>query len=799
MFFKNFLFASRNLTRFKIYNIINVIGLAISFMIGILTIIYVENEYSYDKCYDKYERIYRIYQVSSIAGGTERYDAGLPMPTGIHLSENISGIESLSRVFLAYTRIWVKENSFREPVVFADPSIFQIFSFSCKFGNKAQALQNKKGVFLSEAFAEKLFDSVNPIGRTISINSKTFPYKELFTVEGVIKKIPGNTTLRFSLILPFENLSTILGLDPDSWNIQASNNLVYVKLAPVHNLKHIELHFSELFRQRFSSKTSNNKQNPHLRLQPLTDIHLNEKIENPSLVSVRNPFQIYLLILIAVLVFVVTLTNFNNLMLGCSIIRAKEIGVRKVFGASKGKIILQIWTENLILCIVALVIGLSGIEILFFFFDAILEHALQETFNAKILIYLIFFVLFVSFTISLYPAIFLSRLAPREALNFTFSGRARSRVRGILLVLQFSLSISFVIVAIVMYKQIDILTTQELGFNTEDVIVIPCYHLLPEEKFRVFQVFLNELPKYPGVLKVSGASFLFNRPIPGSSFRKFNEHIRINFGKVHFKFFDLLEISVKEGNAFSSKFGHNAVMVNNAWMQYSEKVGLSLERFTLENLHGQEVKNPPVLGVVNDFNVKSLHNKIEPMIFGLGLRPNYIYLKIQTDKIQDVARIIKEKWYQISEGQPFLEIIDLSEYVQLQYAAEKRWMDVIGGASIIIIVITLSGSFGVSALLLAQQKKEVAIKKILGASVSSLVLLLFKKYLVLALVANLISYPIAYFVVERWLRDFAYQVHLDIRFFFWSSGSVLLLIVGSVCYNVIQAIRHNPIESLRTD
>jgi putative ABC transport system permease protein len=781
--------AVRNLLRHRGYSAINVVGLAVGMAFCILTFLFVQNEWTYDTFHENAGRIYRVYKVSKGQKGETRRSVESHTPLAPALA-NFPEIRRAVRVMSWGGPVNVEGKVFRESWLFADPAFFEMFSFPLRQGDPRTALQDKSGIVISEDMSRKYFGDENPMGKRISLKSVD-PFQDegtvhSFVVTGVVRPAPSNSTIRFDFLIPYENVN-MLDLDPNSWDRSISSNSTYVQLLDHVQVSELEAKFPLLIQSIQRLK----RDSVQLRLQPLTDIYLNRSIYNSG--PVGNLQYSYILSGISLLVLFIACVNFVNMAVGRSATRAREVGVRKVVGAGRMQLIRQFWGESVLLSFIALFIGIALAELMLPAFNSLTDQNLSMDGYASgpVLFFLVGLTLFVGLTAGSYPALVLSGFHPVEVLNRRLRVGGKNLFGRSLMVLQFALSIFFIVSAAVMFRQVRFLKAQDLGFNVEQIVAIDMWGLSDREKELVLSRFRKELSRHPGIVDISWTTSLFNRG--GGYLTLLNgQYVFVAKIGVDYNYLDMMGLQVIEGQKLSE--GVKGVLVNEALVKaygWNEAIGQPFKGTEMDGL-----RNPKVIGVVKNFHHESLRHEIRPAILYATAHPNYLLTKIRPQNIPATLAILKNRWHQFVPDLPF-DFFFLDEHVDRQYRAEERWGRIIGYSAVLAIFIACLGLFGLAAYTAERRTKEIGIRKVLGASVTNIVTLLSKEFVILVGIANLIAWPVAFYAMRRWLQDFAYRIELGPGVFALGGALALFIALLTVISQAIKAARANPVEALR--
>jgi len=786
--FKNYLkIAIRNLFKQKLYSFIHIFGLSVGIACCVLIFLFVRNELFYDTFHENKDRLYRVNAARVLSDGGTRVSPYVPMPFGPTLQAEYPEVEAAVRFQNRNAVIRSGDNLLRENVIFTDPAFFSAFSFDQVSGVPVPSWLKGNSIVLSQSMSEKYFPELNPVGQVIYLRLNE---QELdFVVSGVLKNAPENSTIQYDFLVNFERLSELSSGARERANLWNSHNSnVFVLLKTAENQEHL-LRKLPAFAEKYY-------ENPReLSLQPITEIHLTPEISSLVFGNVSDPLYSYILAGIAGIVLLIACINFMTIAIGRSTSRIGEVGTRKVMGADRLQLMMQFWGEALLMSFLALIVGITLAELFLPTFNLLIEKNLSlnpfsdgVTFGA-----LLSLILVVGLIAGSYPALLMSNFQPIEIF------RKRVRLGGsamfgrVMVILQFSLSIFLIIMTIIMGRQQEYLMTKNLGFNQEQVLIIPTVRAAEGE--RLLQVFQDELTSESRVLSVSGAAFSFDRGshLVGFNYQEMEKHSYEY--RVDYNYLSLLGLELVQGRDFSKKHATDpdrAAIVNETFIKMLEWQNPIGETFMFRG------RNLSVIGVVNDYHYRSLHNAIEPVVLHLDPAApiRYLLVRIQAQDIPGTIELLKEKWRQVAPAVPF-EYYFLDNDVGRQYRAEQRWDRIVTYSSVFAIIIACLGLFGLSSLSVSQRTKEIGIRKVLGATVPGLVGLVNKEFLTLVVLGNLIAWPSAYFVMSKWLEGFAYRIELGLTSFALAAVTGLIIALITVSYQSIKTALANPVEALR--
>ena len=791
---KNYLtVAVRNIARNKTFSAINILGLAIGMACCILILLYVQDELSYDQHHEHADRIYRVAIEAKVAGVLSHY-AITPLPIGPALVKDYPEVIEAVRFSRADPKTLVGDQHghffYENGVVFTDPNFFEVFNFPLSKGDSETAFSEPHSVVITEAIAQKYFGEQDPVGQILSFNDKAFK------VTGVLKDTAHNSHFQFNLLaspMSRDHQSNWLRHDFYTYLLLQKRDSAQGLEAKLPNF--IETHAGELLKASGFARYF---------LQPLTDIHLHSHLGGEM--SENSDIRyVYLFLVIALFVLVLACINFMNLSTARSATRSKEVGMRKVVGANRAQLIRQFMAESILLALVALLFAIVLIEVSLPAFNAFIQRELVLDYasNWYVVLALLSVALFAGLLSGIYPALFLSAFQPVEVLKSTLRrGLKTSSSRKTLVVFQFVISIILIIGTVVVYHQSDYIRNKKLGFRKEHVIVTPYPGM------RVIERYKSRLSGYANVLSTSTSSNIPGRQFPTSLFRSpidgaSQDGLMMNMIVVDREFISTYGLELVEGRGFAKDMmndGEGELILNEAAMQkfgWTSCVGKEVENIWPQGGKMEVQYRGEVVGIVIDFHYQSLHHKIEPLLITTLERwSEYFAIRIRSDDVAGTLSFLKTQWKEIAPNKPFDYFFLDDDYDKL-YRAEKQIGTLFGLFSILAIFVASLGLFGLASFTAQLRIKEIGIRKVLGASVSNLVLMLSKEFALLVGIANLIAWPIAYYAMHRWLQDFAYRIDLEIWAFVLSGFLALFIALTTVSYQAYKVARTNPVDALR--
>lgn len=793
--------AFRNIVRQKFFAIINVTGLAIGISCCLLILAYVSEEFSYDNFHPEKDQIYRIALDRKFPDNAFVY-ARTPMPMGQAMVNDLPTVTSSTRIYANFNELTfnIEDRYFDETDVFAvDSTFFDFFQVEFIDGDKSTALDMPNSLVITEAMATKYFGSSDPIGQQLTIQN----VGEMM-VRGVVKPMPVNSHFHFDFLF---SLSSMPGLYRNTfWGSYIAHT--YIKLDPGVDPAVIEASMREITKTYMEPQVQSilgidwNQYeaagNDHSYfLQPLESIHLNSNFQweiEPN----GNKTVVYLFLAISIFILLIACINFINLTTARAANRAREVGMRKVLGALKNQLIGQFLIESIIMCLVAttLATGVASLILPFFNDLAGKSFQIQELLTTEVIIGLTLFSLVLGLMAGLYPAFVLSSFKPITVLKGrASSGAKNSWLRNTLVILQFGISIILVIGTLIIYQQIEYMNSKPLGFDKDQLVIIERANLMGNE----LETFKNILLDNPNISEVSGANTFPGRQINGGTFMDVqgdaSDRYLIPNLRGDYDLIQTMGLEVINGRAFDASIvtDSTAIIINEAAARtfgWADPIGKQL----------QPINGPiyNVIGVVKDFHFESLHQDIGPVaLFAADLQrgAGIMVVKMSNSNVAATLKSIESTWDDFVQQRP-LEFTFVDQEFGALYENEMRSGRLFSSFALLAIVIACLGAFGLAAFLASQRKKEIGIRKVLGASVGSIVRLLSNEFVKLILLANLLAWPIAYYLMQEWLSSFAYAVGVNLWFFALATIVSILIALLTVSFHSIRAALNNPSDTL---
>jgi len=799
--FKNYLtIAWRNLIKDKTFTLINVVGLSVAFGVTILLSMVTFFELSYDNFYKNSDRIYEVYLEQQTVKGPQ-VGTSLPTPFAPALKVEVSGIEKITRVLQDDALVINGKKEFSLDAVWVDPDFFSMFTFPAKEGNVNNALQNLLSVVITKKTANKIFGETNVVGKTLNIlkDGKEKP----FTVSAVIENIPANSSMNFEIAIRFENNSdyakTLNVWDSQYHQVyaQLQNNFSEAQFNK-NTQAFVKLHYQGAIENLKRDGAVANKKGEFidLRLLPLRDVHFTSFKKGFADVNRSIPF---LILGIAMLILFIACVNFINMSIAKSAQRLKEIGMRKTLGANKKQLFFQFWLESLLVFLVSIAIGVLLSTLFLEDFKTIFRTG--ATFNIftypLISIGFISVMLFITFLVGGYPALLLTRLDTVQSLRGKLTS-GKNSVRNVLIVVQFGIAILLITASLVIRSQVDFMRNKNLGYNKEQVISIPLSG--KKNNYDVLQLLKQELRGNPDILSISGSGNNLGRGKDGRQsfgmmgFQYKGRNVSTYSLVVDYKYIQTLGLQIVQGRNFNSAADSLGVVINESMAkELGEKKPLTAQLKIGKGVYY------PVFGVVKDYNFQDLDRAIKPLTFFIGKDDlSYAYVKVAPSNMAKSFEEVEKAWKKIEPNAEFLGSF-LDENIDRTFRREKSMLALITSGSVIAIVLSCIGLFAMAMLVVSQRKKEIGIRKVIGASVFSVSYLLTKEFLKLVLVAFLIASPIVWWLMKEWLQNYAYRINLSAWFFVVSGLLSVLIALITISTRTIKAAISNPVKSLQSD
>lgn len=800
----------RSILKRKLYAVINAVGLSVAIAFCVLIYLYVRDEKGFDQFHKNKDLIYRMHATNFNREKFEKSEkppyssfAYLPAALGERMLDELPEVEHMTRYQnWGEGTMTYKDKVLSQKYSYTDSGFFRMFSFKILAGSTEHIFENRSDAVLTPETVKKFFGDDDPIGKVFTLGEDT---TYTMRVAAVIEAPPSNSSITFQMLVPMEN-QRWFARNHDNWGNYSYPT--FVQLRPGTDLETFKMHIDTLTRKyagqsfkewREWSQIPDEYKVGEFNFMPLSDIHLNTDV---SWEKNSDPKYSYILGGIALLIVLIACINYISLALTTSASRRIEVGVRKVAGAPKEQIVYQFSCESVLLAFMAMVLAI-GLVLLFLpsFNDFTGKHiTLDFPVVWRGLVMIIATSVILGIIAGSYPAFFLSRFLPAHVLKGGFTSRLQAGFTRPLVVVQFFLSACMIICSLVMYRQMRFLTTKELGFDKDHIIVVGTQEGWTERSDMVVEEFRNRLQDESGIVGVAGTSASFNKGWSRNGFKIKGENKSAFVYQVDPYYLPLLGIELKEGRNFDATrpSDSSALILNEAMVK-----DLGFESPIGEHVNWTEDSlslGPEVIGVVNDYNFLSLEQKIEPMFLTLSGKSGHLMtmlIKTAGGDLDDRVETVKSAWMELFPDKPF-NYTFVDDDVAAQYDVYQRWMKIMGLSTGLAILIACLGLFGLAGINAVNRTKEIGIRKVMGAGLRSIFVLLNRQYALLALIAFALAIPASWYgMTHWWLTDFQYHISVGWEIFAASVAGGLLLALLTVSYHGIKAALLNPAETLK--
>ena len=790
--------AFRNLWRHKTFSLINILGLAVGMTACYFIFLYVSFEKSYDRFHSKADRIYRI--VGDLKTPSETLQVGITIaPLAVYLKKDFPEVEEAVR--LQSDGFLVKKDNIKfqeERSVLADSGFFKVFDFPLLQGNRNTALQLPMSVILSETTAKKYFGTVNPMGKQLQLTGKAINA----TVTGVMKDIPGNSQIQADMLVSMSSYKDIYDqpTSDDEWTNHFF--ITYLLLKPNTDVNaftkklpgFMEVHHGKLARKYQMFET--------FHLEPLKDVYLTTTYTGPVKMFITgNKNNVYIFSVIAIFILLIACINFINITTARSAERAKEVGIRKVVGAMRSQLAGQFIGESIVICLCSFLLSvLFGSLAMPMFNELAGKEISGNIFNNPVqIIGLLILSLSVGIISGFYPSLMLSSFKPVTVLKGRFATSSKGLLlRKGLVVFQFVISITLIIGTMIIYLQLNFLRNQQLGFSKEQEIIIYTNYDKNKDAFK------ESLSSIRGVISTT-----YSSSVPGTDHNSAYSEVEnkkgelqqsnLNLYFVDFDYIQQYNLAMVAGRTFSKEYptdSTEAMIINESTVKM---LGYDSPKDAVGRRFSQWGRKGRIIGVLKDFHYKSLQQKIEPLV--MRIEPGgfgYISIKVEAKNLASTIKDIEKKWNTIIPNRPF-DYYFLDEFFNSQYRAEDNFGRLFFYFATLAIFISCLGLLGLSSYSTIQRRKEIGVRKIMGAGIADIVNLLSVDFLKLVCIAFIIGAPLAWLGMNKWLDDFAYRTHPSIWIFALSGILAMAIAFFTISFQAIRAAITNPVKNLRTE
>ncbi len=793
--------AVRNLWKNKGHSLINLLGLSIGMACCILIVAWVTNELSFDRFHSNADRIYRLCLEADL--GTHIKAPITNGPVGPAMVEKYPDVLNAVRITGPEdVSVKYKDRQFSEEnVTYADQDFFQVFSFPLLQGNPTTVLEAANSVVIAESMVAKYFIDIDPIGEIITLSGTDY------TVTGIMADFPRNSQLQFNMLRSFETAAKLSPQRVEEW--MSFSMGTYLLLAENVDQEALEAKFPELVDAHLGPIMQAIGGSIKFWLQPITDVHLYSNMDI-DVDNNGNIIYVYLFSGVALLVLFMACFNFINLSTALAALRAKEVGIRKTLGADRKQLMIQFLSESVLLSLVAIVLTVLLLVTFSGNIQTLSTYSLDLPYFKLwwLTPALLGFAVFTGLLAGAYPAFYLSANEPNEILGSTLKrGAANSRLRQILVVFQFTITIMLLIGTTTIVRQIDYINNKPMGFSKDNILFISDTN---QPGVPPIELMHDEFSRIPGVNHTTASSSLPGVGIQKSVFLPegfaMEESQTMDFLSIDDNYFAALDIKLASGRNFSADLASDsssACIINATAAQrfgWDEPIG---KKFYFNQMptgphdSDEEPYTMSVIGVVEDFHMASLHDRIEPLFVQYD-PSNWrtLTLKLNSINTSQTLQRLQEKWQTLVPDRPF-DYIFLDDHLEERYQEEYKLRGLTSGFSLLAIFIGSLGLFGMSSFTATNRTKEIGIRKVLGASVATIVRLLSLETIALIIIASVVAYPIAWYTMNKWLETFAFRVPFNWLVPLFITAGTLLLAIITVSYQSIKAALANPVKSLR--
>ncbi len=779
--------AFRNLLRQKGFSLINIIGLGVGMACSILILLWVSNEVSYNRFNEKAGRLFRLVQTQHYVSGPLTTPC-MPGPIARDLKKSFPEISDAFMYYVIPEIVSYDNKFFTEDVRFADPALWNMFTFTFLKGNREHVFDELNSAVITDKFAEKYFGKEDPIGKVVRINNE-YPFK----VTGIIRETPANSTFRFDICVPFEFMKNF---DKTVNNYGWNSYFTYVELAPGADYKKVNQKIKDFMMRIRAEEYKNSGETSisivDLFLFPLKDIHLYSMQGKGG-----DIIYVYLFSAIAVLILVIACINFMNLSTARAARRSREIGLRKVSGAGRKQIIIQFIGESMLITLIAFIVAILLVYLFLPGFNELAGKTLSLRWsNLGFTIGLACIVIFVGILAGSYPAFYLSSLQPISVLkNLPFKGRGSFNFRRVLVVFQFTLSVAMIICTIIVYRQLAYVDRKDLGMERENVI----YTELRGKTEGSYQALKNAFLQNPSIISVTRSSHLpFEIGSNSAGFdwegREGTDKILIGFAAADVDYINTIGMKMASGRFFEEGYAtdtSSAIVLNETAM------GVMGLKDPVGKWVSWDTTRYKVIGIVKDFHFLPLSEKISPLaILDIHSYCNMVFVKVSGDNTDRTIEYMQNVWDKTNPGFPFeYKFLDAS-YDEL-YTSVDKLGKIFKYFSFLTIMISCLGLFGLAAFMAEQRTKEIGIRKVMGAGISQILVTLSGSFLKWVIIANVIAWPVAYYAMSRWLEGYAYHAFLAPWIFILAGIISLFIALLTVSFQTLRAASRNPVDALK--
>ncbi|QHV94445.1 ABC transporter permease [Spirosoma endbachense] len=797
--------AFRTLWKNSTHSLINIVGLSVAFGTCVLLFLTATFELSYDRFHTDSDRLFRLYFLSSNRDGTPDKSSTMPYPISPALKAEFPEIEGVSRYFNRTASVRRKDQTYGKNVRMVGADFLKMFTFPLLKGNSGTAMNSLSDIVISESMARDIFGMEEPLGKPLQLRmNNTW---QAFTVTGVVSDAPKNSTFDYDALIRSENAGDY---EENKSRWDHGNHDVYVKLKAGTDPQTLQRRTQAFMDKYFAKDNKEQKELGYpknelgfqrsLILQPLLTVHFDT--ETTHGLGISRTYVVTLL-LVGFFILAIACINFINLTIAQSFSRAREVGVRKSLGAQRVQLFGQIWGETLMLCLGALLIGLGlAYSALPYFNRSFQSHlTLADFLKPSVLLITGFGFLGITLVAGGYPSWFVTRFNAVEVLKGRVKMSRPGLLRNSLIVTQFTIACLLIVCTVIVRQQINYLQQKPMGLDKEQVVSIPVGNELNGND--ALKTMRDRLANQPNIAAVSGSGVNIGAGLDGSSSRMMygflygKRNITCDWLRIDTDYLKTMGVKLLQGRDFSTSFSTDSSSAILITQSMAKQLG---EANPVGKFIKPDNKEFQIVGVVSDFNLYSLHQEAKPI--ALQMQSNspiqYILVRVNPQNLTGAVESIKKAWKTVAPKQEFIGSF-LDENTERWYKKEQRLATIFSSAAGVAILLSCMGLFSIALISIQQRTKEIGVRKVLGASVTSIVTLLSKDFLKLVLIAIVVASPIAWWAMNKWLQDFAYKIDIDWWVFVLAGALAIAIALITVSFQSIKAALMNPVKSLRSE
>ncbi len=796
MIWNYILISLRNLKKHKVFSAINILGLSLGLTCCILILMHTADEFSYDRFHNNSDTIYAVYNNHHF---DNRLSDWVPLPVERTIDKTFPEVKNAVRINTAGGTIRYQDKIYNESFTFTDPAFFKVFTFPMISGSGESVLNDPNSIVLTKSIAVKYFGEEDPVGKTLSVDLGA-SIKE-FTIAGVTDDVPDNSSIKFGMVVNNENLrfsnSWVKRSMPRGWY----NTRVYLQLNNSESLQNVKNRFpvfirdnlQDVLKQARERKRWGDKDLPFtFILKNIKDVHLRSGLNHRG--DIQNS---YIMLGIAVIVLAIACINFMNLSIGRASVRSVEIGMRKVLGAGRKQLIGQFWSESILLTVLSMAIGIILAVLLLPAFNELSGKNLhlKDFFTPVTGILLMLLIVLTGIISGSYPALVMSRFRPVEILRGKLRLRGKNPVAKLMVIIQFTMSIFLIISTIVLSEQLKYINSKDLGFNKEGVIAINTRERNPESSRRIIENYKDKTSDYTSVKSISGCTTSLYRLAMMDEFVINDKKINAHFSTVYYDYIKTNEMELIQGRDFSREFSTDisGVIVNEKFVKEAQLVSP-----LGKTIRDRRDRISQIIGVVKDFHYGPFNREIGPSVF--NIRPDrglsFMLVRISQTDITGTIKMLEKHWKEIQPEKSF-SFSFVEDDIARHYSDERKWNGIVRYSSILAVLISCMGIFGLTLITVNRRIKEIGIRKVLGAGISQITGLVVKDFVYLVLAANVIAVPPAYYFMNKYLQNFFYRIPLGPQIFIFAGIISIFVAVTTISYLALKAASANPVDSIK--